>query len=74
MQNLFVIRGWKTSDKVLRSCITYTIKCDRWSQIAELEVNRANAACTVLEGEIVVTGGCDNGYKELKSVEQYDYH
>ena len=51
----------------LRSCSTYSIKSDKWCQIADLNVARYCVACTVFVGKVVVTGG-DNNY-EIKSVE-----
>ena len=38
-----------------------------------MNVERGLAACTDLEGKIVVTGGA-NDYDQLKSVEAYDYY
>ena len=36
---------------------------------------RSNAACTIFEGKLVVSGGCNNNNdRVLKSVEAYDHH
>ena len=43
-----------------------------WNKIADLNVARDCAACTVFEGKIVVTGGKSSWY-QLRSVEAYDY-
>ena len=45
------------------------MKCDKWSQIADMNEERLDPACTVYEGKIVVSGGT-----YLKSVEAYDYY
>ena len=41
--------------------------------MADMNVKRQYAACTVYEGKIVVSGGCRNSFY-LKSVEAYDYY
>ena len=41
----------------------------RWSQIADMNEKRFEAACAVYEGKIVVTGS-----RNLNSVEAYDYY
>ena len=59
------------------------MKRDRWSQIADMNENREDAACTAFEGKIVVSGGCrrlKSGFGNwrnivlLKSVEVYDFY
>ena len=73
LKQMFVIGGWiRSSDETLSSCFIYSFKSDSWSQIADLNVARDSAACTVFEGKIVVSGG-GNDY-EFKSVEAYDYY
>ena len=52
------------------SCLKYDTKTSQWSYIAKIKTARVNAACTVFEGKIVVSGGNYN----LKSVEAYDYY
>ena len=71
-QNLYILGGNSYNGLILKSCFVYNIKCDKWSQIADINENRDDAACTVYEGRIVVTGGNNN--ERLKSVEAYDYH
>ena len=70
-QNLYVIGGSKTRNGPLNSCLIYNIKCNRWSQIADMNEERCSAACTVYEGKLFVSGGLDE--RPLKSVESYDY-
>ena len=46
---------------------------DKWSNIADMNERRCDAACTVYEGKIVVSGGRNNKVL-LKSVERYDFY
>ena len=48
------------------------MKCNRWSQLTDMNESKYVAACTVYEGKIVVSGGWNN--EELNSVEAYDYY
>ena len=74
MGKLYLIGGYiKRSCKSPNSCCTYDINTNTWNEIADLNVPRFHAACTVFEGKIVVTGG-KNYCPNLKSVEAYDYH
>ena len=52
----------------LSSCLSYDVKRDIWSQIADMNDRRFGAACTVYEGKIVVSGGFSS------SVEAFDYY
>ena len=56
---------------IFSSCYTYDIDKSVLRTIANLNVVRCYAACTVFEGKIVVTGGNNNDYF-IKSVEAYD--
>ena len=74
MKKLFVIGGWiKTGDISLRLCQTYSLKTKKWCHLRNLNIARDNAACTIFEGKIVVTGGY-NDLMNIKSVESYDYY
>ena len=76
MKELFIIGGWIiSSDVSLNTCFNYSMKSEKWSQIADLNVERCLAACTVFEGKIVVSGGVnDVDWHYLKSVEAYNFH
>ena len=63
-QNLYVFESIFYYER----CLTYNIKNDKWSNIANMNDIRQNPACTVFEGKIVVSGG------RSKSVEAYDYY
>ena len=56
MQNLFVIGG-KYSGRYDTSCMFYDKQRNVWTSIADMMEGRENAACTVFEGKIVVSGG-----------------
>ena len=72
---MYLIEWWiKSNNKIISSCYTYDINSDVWSKIADLNVARGFAACTVFEGKIVATGGYSYVHRELKSVEAYDYY
>ena len=49
-------------------CFTYNFENSKLTQLADMKQNRNDAACTVFEGKIVVTGGFS------KSVEAYDHY
>ena len=50
-------------------CLMYNIKSKQWTYIADTNSYRCFAACTIFEGQIVVSGGLS-----IKTVEAYDYH
>ena len=61
MSKLYLIGGCiKSSGKSLSSCYSYDINSNTKNKIADLNVARYCAACTVFEGKIVVTGGVNN--------------
>ena len=81
-QNLYIVGGEKSRQST-KSCFVYHMKCNRWRQIADMNVNRENAACTVYEGKIVVSGGycrlksAFGNWRDkvlLKSVEVYEFY
>ena len=75
INKLYLIGGWiKSCGKSLRSCYTFDINSSTLNKIADLNVARELAACTVFEGKIVVTGGFNYYDRDLKSVEAYDYY
>ena len=74
MGKLYLIGGWANSSKKnVSSCYTYDINKNKWNKIADLNVARDFAACTVFEGNIVVTGGKNNRLL-FKSVEAYGFY
>ena len=55
-----------------RSCTFYDKQSKNWTSIAAMILGRENAACTVFEGKIIVSGGWFE-YKN-NTIEAYDYH
>ena len=75
MSKFYFIGGWiNSSRKSISSCYTYDINSNTRNKIADLNVARDCAACTVFEGKVVVTGGANYVQGKLKSVEAYDYY
>ena len=76
-QNLFVIGGNYNYKRLLSSCLKYDVKLNKWSNIANMNENRTELACTVFDGKIVISGGSKlveiEYFEDLKSVEAYDY-
>ena len=87
MQNLFVISGNYTNyDRPFMSYYKKSNMSNRWTPIAAMMVD--NAACTVFEGKIVVSGGTRKPFEDrsivttyemkyilkLDFLEAYDYH
>ena len=71
MKEVYVLGGYW--DDFLCSCLKYNFTRNKWSYIANMNESRCDAACTVFEGKIVVSGG-ETVTCYLKSVEVYDYH
>ena len=64
-------------DEDLKSCFVYNMKNDRWSEIADMNEERFEAACTVYEGKNIASGGSGKSveaYEDLILVEAYDYY
>ena len=74
MSKLYVIGGFLSiNGDLLGSCFANNLNSVRSSKLSDLNVARYDAACTIFESRIVVTGGRDEDY-DLKSVEAYDYY
>ena len=74
MNKLYLLGGWiKSCVKSLSSCYIFDFNSSTLNKIADLNVAREFAACTVFEGKIVVTGGVNN-WSQFNSVESYDFH
>ena len=58
--------------KVVGYCIQFDPEKNKWKKLASMKVKRSKPACSVLNGRIVVSGGEDYFYENLKSVESYD--
>ena len=72
MDKVFVFGGLK-DPYALNSCFQFDPIDYQWKEVARMNEVRVNAACTVFEERIVVSGGhYDGGYNNLRTVESYD--
>ena len=90
MEKLVLIGGKDKWGEYNKACMFYDKHNDKWTYIADMMEGRANAACTVFEGKVVVCGGrreetlIDEAFSgihlpmysvhTLRSVEAYDYY
>ena len=69
MRNVYVFSGEIIKSNHMTefstSCLKYDTKSSQWSYIAEMNIARGYAACTVFEGKIVVSGGYSNQLKHM---------
>ena len=76
MSMIFIIGG-RESRNMTKRCLAFDPKYGKWNPIARMREYRLNAACAVLAGKIVVSGGCgdiDNPRRWLlRTVEVYDH-
>ena len=78
-QNLFIIGGNYKYENYLNTCLKYDVKHNKWSSVANINEEKDQLACTVFDGQIVISGGyySENVYfsfEYLESVEAYDHH
>ena len=71
MSNLYIIGGCIEDDT--NSCVKFNTKDRSWEKITAMNEIKCYAACTVLAGRIVVSGGCNNPEGSLSTVEAYDH-
>ena len=72
VDKIFILGGYSYNDDdgyiLNKSCLQYETKNKNWKEISGMTVERDCAACTVIKGNIVVSGGTDNFDNDLKSV------
>ena len=73
MNSLYLIGGYLENDSCSRESYKYQINHNKWTKIADLNIDRSQLACVVFEGKIVATGGHMYSYR-TKSAESYDHH
>ena len=74
MNKIFIIGGYAYEDgewTTTNTCLQFNTKDNNWKKVARMSQARDNAACTVFEGRIIISGGRDNN-DELNTVESYD--
>ena len=57
----------------VNSCVKYDFELNKWSPVTNMNAKRYFAASTVYEGKITISGGLEQGFRELNSVEAYDH-
>ena len=75
MQKLFVISS--SISRNSSKCMFYDTKSNKWCITATMKKYRLSAACTVFEGDIIISGGfAVSSLRDwnLKTVEAYDHH
>ena len=74
MDKIFIIGGYYGNGDFNKtnSCLQFDTKDNNWKEVTGMNEARDFADCTVFEGRIVVSGGVDNNYNELNTVELYD--
>ena len=79
MDKIFIFGGFHKKDVydddyiiTTKSCLEFNTKYNNFKEIAGMNVARWDAACTIFEESILVSGGIDNDDISLKSVESYD--
>ena len=73
IDRIIVIGGYSDVDNSegTSSCREYNVSKNKWKYIARMDKKRSRAACTVFQGNVVVSGGKDN--HSSNTVEVYDY-
>ena len=78
MDGIYVFGGYHfVSKELINSCLQLDTKKENWSrkkwkEIAGMNVARYFAACVDFQGNILVSGGIDDNYNVLNTVESYD--
>ena len=77
VDSVFFIRGCNNYNRnrnndIRKSCVVFETNTKKWIEVAKLNDFRIEAACTVFEGRVVVSGGT-NSNENLRSVEAYDH-
>ena len=71
MDQVFIIAG-EIINGPASSCLRFNTKNYEWKTAARTNIGRFCAASILFEGKIVVSGGWDQNYEPLNSVESYD--
>ena len=74
MDKIYIFGGYNTG-----SLLNSTLQLDpnltsgnKWKEMATMNQRRRHSASAVFEGKIIVTGGIDNNFISLNTVESYD--
>ena len=72
INGIYVFGGFLEGENT-SSCLGLSTTNKMWREIARMNESRYNASCVVFEGKIVVTGGRNDNYIDLNTVEAYDH-
>ena len=73
MNSIYIIGGYLDYCSYSRGCYKYEINYNKWTKIADLNIDRSSPSCAVFEGKIVATGGYRYTVR-IKSAESYDHY
>ena len=73
MDHIFVIGGRDDNEDYFDSCLKFHTKSNELNEISKMNEERLNAACTVFEERVVVTGGYTFEAFLTTTVEAYDH-
>ena len=71
MDKIFIIGG-NIGDRRTNSCLQFDTSDYSLKEVSKMNEVREHAACTVFEEKVIVSGGLNNNYNFLNSVESYD--
>ena len=74
--NKIYIFGTETNDGITDSCIDLNKSKNIFQNVKGMNIARAQAACSVFKGRIVISGGCINGIfsnDKTNTVDAYDH-
>ena len=76
LDSIFFMGGYfyddLNDDEIEKKCVFFETNTKSWKEVSKMNDYRMDAASTVFEGRVVISGGeIDNGY--LSSVEAYDH-
>ena len=72
MNSIYIIGGYLEGN-YSKGCYKYETNLNKWTKIADLNIDRCKSACAVFEGKIVATGGFRYSGR-TNSAESYDHY
>ena len=72
MHKVFIFGG-DIGGSISNSCLEFDTRDYSWKDVSGMNNARWVAACAVFKDKIVVSGGIDNNYNSLNTVESYDF-
>ena len=72
MHKIYVFGGMIKSSNKIRSCFQLDTTNCTWQKVARINHVRCFAACTTFKGNIVISGGWGEDYRDKNTTESYD--